>query len=127
MPEYFTRPPRIQPELPSGEQQLPMPPAPQGDRQSLAQLGLPIITILGYVLVSGGRGGSSLLFVLPMALSVMASTFLAFSQMRRTRKVDAEKQAVYTERLTDLRKELIAAHDKQREFYTYNHPDPAST
>src|SRR4051812_33183599 len=122
MPEYFTRPPRIQPELPSGEQQLPTPPTPQGERQSIAQLGLPIITILGYILVSGGRGGSSLLFVLPMALSVVAPTILAFSQIRRMRRLDADKKAVYDKRLTDLRKEMIATHDKQREFYNYNHP-----
>src|SRR5215470_10564121 len=76
MPEYFNRPPRIQPELPEGEFEVPAPPTREGGRQSLVQLALPLITVAGYVLVSGARGGGagSLLFIIPMALSIVVST-----------------------------------------------------
>ncbi len=126
MPEYFTRPPRIQPELPSGEVSIPAPPTLQGDRTSLVQIALPMITVVGYVLVSGGQGGgaSSLLFVLPMAMSIVASTSLAIMNYRRNRRIDAEKQAAYKQRLLQLRRDMIESHDKQRTFYLFNHPDP---
>src|SRR5947207_15053679 len=105
MPEYFTRPPRIQPELPAGEVQIPAPPNLQGDRTSLIQLALPLITVVGYVLVSGAQSGgaSSLLFVLPMAMSIIASTSLAFVNYRRTRRIDGETQAAYAQRLGQMR------------------------
>src|SRR6266496_3961480 len=99
MPEYLTRPPRIQPELPAQDVTIPAPPSVQGDRQSLLQLALPIITIIGYVLISGGRGGSSILFVLPMGLSMVGSTLLALISFRRNRKNEAEAQAEYAQRL----------------------------
>jgi DNA segregation ATPase FtsK/SpoIIIE, S-DNA-T family len=123
MPEYLTRPPRIQPELPAQDVTIPAPPTVQMDRQSLLQLALPIITIIGYILISGGRGGSSILFVLPMGLSMVGSTILALLTFRRNRQNEAQAQAAYAERLMQMRHELIEAHDKQRQFYNFNHPD----
>ncbi len=126
MPEYFTRPPRIQPELPTGEVAIPSPPTVTADRASLMQVALPLITIVGYILVSGGQqgGAASLLFVLPMALSVVASSALAFANFRRNRRLDREKQTAYKHRLMQLRSEMLETHDKQRNFYLFNHPDP---
>ncbi len=124
MPEYINRPPRIQPELPSGEVELPAPPIREGQgAQSLLQVAIPLITIMGYVLVSGGRGGSSILFVLPMALSVIATATIGVLGYLRTLRIDKEKQAMYTQRLVELRRDMVASHDKQRAFYMHNFPD----
>jgi len=127
MPEYINRPPRIQPELPAGEREIPNPPSREGAAANggmmLIQIGLPLISILGYVLVSGGRGGSSILFVLPMALSVMATSAVGILTYLRSIQLDREKQRIYAQRLIELRREMIASHDQQRAFYMHNYPD----
>ncbi|MCE7947414.1 MAG: hypothetical protein DYG88_08305 [Chloroflexi bacterium CFX4] len=126
MPEYINRPPRIQPELPSGEIDIPQPPPLQNTsgQQTLITVAIPLITILGYLVVSGsgGRGGS-VLFVLPMALSVMATSVLAVFTWLRERRLDKERQAAYARRLIEMRRQMIASHDKQRAFYLHNNPD----
>lgn len=69
---FIDRPPRIQPELPFDEIEIPAPPAKdKGGYQQLIQFALPLMTIVGYVLISsmGGAGRSPLLLI-PMALSV---------------------------------------------------------
>jgi len=68
-PVYIDRPPRIQPELPVGEVPIPRPQLPSRQMSGqLLQLGLPLVTILGYAFIAmfGGRQGSSMLLV-PMA------------------------------------------------------------
>jgi S-DNA-T family DNA segregation ATPase FtsK/SpoIIIE len=126
MPEYINRPPRIQPELPSGEIDIPQPPVPANTsaQQMLITVAIPLITILGYVLVSstGGRGGNAL-FVLPMALSVMATSILAVYQWLRERRIDKERREAYARLLIEMRRQMMASHDKQRAFYLHNNPD----
>ena len=78
-PIYIDRPPRIQPELPFDEIEIPSPPEKEeGGYTQLIQVGLPLITIMGYVLIAtlGGSGRSPWLLI-PMALSVVASTVFA--------------------------------------------------
>lgn len=118
------RPPRIQPELPAAEIDIPSPPDQQPDRRAqLIQIGLPLITIIGYVLISsmGGVGRSPLLMV-PMALSVLASAGFAFYNHRRERQLQAARAKAYVARLTDMHRDMQVAHDQQRRFYTYNYP-----
>ncbi len=75
MPEFTNRPPRIQPELPYGEVTIPSPPGSEtSSRQQLIQVALPLITIIGYVIVSASGQGRSLLLLIPMGMSVVAST-----------------------------------------------------
>src|SRR5258705_4539398 len=102
MPEFFNRPPRIQPELPVGEVQIPRPPAPV-QRQSLIQIGVPLITIAGYILVSTSSKSSNPLFVLPMALAVTASTIVALINLRKTNQLEAANKAAYARKLAELR------------------------
>ena len=48
--EYIDRPPRMQPELPSGAVKVPKPPEkPGATLQTLISLILPLITVLGFV------------------------------------------------------------------------------
>ncbi len=126
MPEYMNRPPRIQPELPQTEVNVPRPPnTDQSAAQSLLQVGLPLLTIIGYVIVSSsGSGGRSMALLIPMGLSVVGSVALAvYGLIRATRQAAAAK-ANYLRNLTDLRKEMNAYHDQQRTFYEYRFPDP---
>jgi S-DNA-T family DNA segregation ATPase FtsK/SpoIIIE len=124
-PIYIDRPPRIQPELPSDEVEIPGPPEKEEDaRARLIQVGLPLLTIIGYVLVStlGGRGRSPLLLI-PMALSVVASTgFAIYSYFKENRR-RTEIERAYSERLVELNREMHMYHDMQRRFYGYNYPD----
>ncbi|PJF35714.1 MAG: hypothetical protein CUN49_09110, partial [Candidatus Thermofonsia Clade 1 bacterium] len=126
MPEYISRPPRIQPELPSGEVKIPQPPTPSSTsaQQMLITVAIPLITILGYVLVSGvGGRGANALFILPMALSVIATSVLSVYQFLRERRLDKERREAYARLLVEMRREMLASHDKQRAFYIHNNPD----
>ncbi len=126
MPEYFNRPPRIQPELPTGEIEIPAPPSIEvGGRMALIALLLPFITIIGYILVSSGRGGN-IAFVLPMAITVVATGVIGILTFVSTNREQNAKIAAYHQQLADLRNQMLIAHDKQRNFYRYNSPDPDS-
>jgi DNA segregation ATPase FtsK/SpoIIIE-like protein len=125
MPEFTNRPPRIQPELPYGEVTIPQPPAAEsGGRQQLIQVALPMITIIGYVIASASGQGRSMILLIPMGLSVVASTAVALLSFLRSSRLDAEKKRAYQLRLVELRKEMIASHDIQRGFYLHNYPEP---
>jgi S-DNA-T family DNA segregation ATPase FtsK/SpoIIIE len=125
MPDFASRPPRIQPELPFGEVTVPGPPPSEASgRQQLFQLALPLVTIIGYVFVSAMGQGRSMLLLIPMGLSVIASSGAAIWNLRRNNRIEAEKRAAYMQRLAELRQEMIASHDMQRRFYLYNYPDP---
>ena len=128
-PTPIDRPPRIQPELPIDEVEIPKPPATQDDGQSrLAQIGLPLITIVGYVFVSLlGGGGRNPWLLVPMALSVVASSAFSIYSYRREQQRRAEADQAYADRLIELGKELYQAHDLQRRFYDYNYPDPQAS
>ncbi|MFV9504540.1 MAG: FtsK/SpoIIIE domain-containing protein [Oscillochloridaceae bacterium umkhey_bin13] len=120
------RPPRIQPELPIAQIPLPKPPNPQEDRQArLVQIVLPLITIIGYVLVSSlGASGRNPWLLLPMALSVLASTAFSIYSYRHEQRQRREADQAYADRLVELGKELHQAHGLQRRFYEYNYPSP---
>ena len=125
MPEFTNRPPRIQPELPYGEVTIPQPPASEtSGRQQLIQVALPLITIIGYVIVSASGQGRSMLLLIPMGMSVVASTTVALLAFIRNSRLEAEKKRAYQLRLIELRKEMIASHDIQRGFYLHNYPEP---
>ncbi|WP_129629703.1 FtsK/SpoIIIE domain-containing protein [Candidatus Oscillochloris fontis] len=124
-PKHIDRPPRLQPEIPFGEVPIPKPPesSPE-DRGRLLQIGLPLISIVGYVLVASFGGGRSLGMLIPMALSVVASmTFSVYSFLKERGQRAAALQA-YQERLVELSREMKQAHDQQRRFYSYNYPEP---
>ena len=124
-PIFIDRPPRIQPELPADEIDIPPPPDKEEDSYArLIQVALPLLTIVGYVLIStmGGSGRSPWLMI-PMALSVVASTAFAIYSYRKEKQKRAEIEQAYSDRLVELNKEMNAYHDQQRRFYRYNYPD----
>ena len=124
-PVYIDRPPRIQPELPVGEVPIPRPQLPSRQMSGqLLQLGLPLVTILGYAFIAmfGGRQGSSLLLV-PMALAAFASIGVSLYSYWKERQQWAESERAYAARLSEMYKEMQISHDLQRRFYRYNYPD----
>ncbi len=126
---YIDRPPRIQPELPFDEIEIPSP--PEKDEQGfmqLIQVALPLLTIIGYVLIAtvGGQGRSPLMLI-PMALAVVASTVFSIYTYRKEQQRRAEIEQAYTDRLVELNKEMNQYQDQQRRFYRYNYPDRMTT
>ncbi|MCQ3979067.1 MAG: hypothetical protein DPW09_37065, partial [Anaerolineae bacterium] len=128
-PIYIDRPPRIQPELPFDQIEIPTPPdkEEQGNAR-LLQVGLPLLTIVGYILIGTlGGGGRNPLFILPMALSVLASVGFSIYSYRQEKQRQAEIEKAYSERIIELTKEMNIQHDMQRRFYRYNYPDRLTT
>ncbi len=127
MPEpiYIDRPPRIQPELPIEEIEIPAPPQKEESGYArLIQMSLPMLTIIGYVLIGTlGGGGRNPLFLIPMALSVVASVAFSIYSYRKEKQRQLEIEKGYAERLVELNKEMNNYHDMQRRFYRYNYPD----
>src|SRR5450631_692156 len=127
MPEasYVDRPPRIQPELPTGLIEIPAPPKQDdGKTQPLWQVAVPLVTIVGYVFVSAfGPGSTNISFLIPMALAVVISAAVSVYNSLRARRLLAQKRAAYNQLLIEMRKDMVASHDKQRTFYLYNYPD----
>src|SRR6185436_995224 len=119
--EYVDRPPRIQPELPIGEVPIPNPPeaAKVGDLGLMSIL-MPVITIVGFLFVSGS---GNVLFIIPMGLAMLMSVGATIFGSRNERKAFAAKQKAYAELLAEMRQEMTRSHNVQRLFYQHNFPD----
>ncbi len=125
---YIDRPPRIEPELPSGVTNIPNPPdTEENPGRILAQAFLPMVMILGYIMVSLFGQGRNLFMMIPMLLSVVASVALAFYANNLERKQRTEKETSYKRRISELRRQMESEHEQQRIYYFYNYPDPEKT
>ena len=126
---YIERPPRIQPELPRRDVDIPTPPAiDRSGVGELIQMALPLLTVVGFVMVAVlGSSGASPLMVVPMSLTVLAATGYSFYSFRRERRQREAEHAAYVEQLTAMRRDMVAAHRAQRQFYRYTFPDAAAT
>jgi len=119
--EYIERPPRIQPELPVGKVNLPNPPErSQVAGQSLLDMLIPLITIIGFVFVSGS---GNVAFIIPIGLAMILSVGAALYNARQGRAEQAKKEKAYLELLAEKRQEMTRSHNVQRRFYHYNYPD----
>ena len=119
----INRPPRIQPDLPQSDNEIPPPPETDKGGQQLIQLFLPLITIIAYVLVSATGQGRNIALIIPMGLSVIASSGLGFWTYHKNQRETQRKREAYETRLAELRREMENAHDQQRTFYYYNYPN----
>jgi S-DNA-T family DNA segregation ATPase FtsK/SpoIIIE len=119
------RPPRIQPELPIEEIEIPAPPEkPDQGWSRLVQVGSPLVTIIGYILVGTlGGVGRNPWYILPMALSVVASVAFSVYTYFNDKKKLAEIMRAYDDKLVELSKEMHGYHNMQRRFHEYNYPD----
>ncbi|MGD2145106.1 MAG: FtsK/SpoIIIE domain-containing protein [Anaerolineae bacterium] len=123
---YIERPPRLQPGLPSGEVGIPDPPEEERNpSRPLVQVFMPLVSIVGYVLMSISGNGRNLLIMIPMAISVVVSMGMALHSHYEGRKRRRARQAAYLEGLIELRKEMATQHGIQRRFYRHNYPDPS--
>ncbi|MBV9791149.1 MAG: hypothetical protein JOZ51_23340, partial [Chloroflexi bacterium] len=124
-PIYIDRPPRIQPEIPLGEYEIPRPPEKKEEGFArILQIGLPLVSVLGLLFVSST--GGSWVRIIPMSLSVLASTAYAIYSYRQEQRRLAEIEEGYAERIIELTKEMRNYQDMQRRCYRYNYPDPES-
>lgn len=118
------RPPRIQPELPHGENPIPPPPDQSKARQQpWIQMLLPFVMIVGYLLMSVFGRGRNLLFMLPMGMSMVASVGYAIYARGKAKEDEGVAEAAYLEKLVELRDEMNLSHDMQKRFYRHNYPD----
>ncbi len=125
---YIDRPPRVEPQLPSGVFNIPNPPDVEvkfGDL--LQQAFLPMIMILGYILTSIFGQGRNMLMMIPMMLSVIATVALALYTNTQERKKREAAEAAYKRRIGELRRKMESEHEQQRIYYFYNHPNPEKT
>jgi type VII secretion protein EccCb len=132
MPEkiFIDRPPRIEPQLPSGTFNIPNPPdTKENFGQLLQQAFLPAVMIMGYLLMAmfGGGQGSGLMMMIPMGLSVVATIALAVYTNSRERKQREEAEAAYKRRISELRRKMESEQEQQRIYYFYNYPNPEKT
>jgi DNA segregation ATPase FtsK/SpoIIIE-like protein len=121
-PEYLKRPPRIQPDLPQEEISIPPPPRQDEQSQPLWQALVPLVTIIGYIIVSATGRGSNIAFLIPMALAVVLSSVLAGYNAFRNWQIRIRKRKAYQRRLLTMRREMLEKHEEQRRFYNYNYP-----
>jgi type VII secretion protein EccCb len=122
---FIDRPPRVEPELPSGIYPIPNPPETEDNPgQVLSQAFLPMIMILGYILVSLLGQGRNMLMMVPMLLSVVGSVALAVYTYQQDKKKREEQAAAYRRRISELRRKMESEHEQQRIYYFYNYPEP---
>lgn len=125
---YIDRPPRIEPELPSGVYTIPNPPDTEIDVGRLLQEAfLPMIMIMGYFLASIFGQGRNMLMMVPMLLSIVGAVALSIYTHLQERKQLEEAKAAYNRRISELRRKMESEHEQQRIYYFYNYPDPEKT
>jgi S-DNA-T family DNA segregation ATPase FtsK/SpoIIIE len=118
--EYIDRPPRIQPDLPVDEIEIPPPPDKPNTAQDIATMLLPMISIVGFALVSGSRNP---VMMIPMGLVMVATIINAIVQTRKRKKEYEDLKRAYEESLAEMRQEMTRSHNAQRIFYHHNYPD----
>ncbi len=125
---YIDRPPRIEPELPSGVNEIPAPPDTEMKiGQVLQQAFLPMVMIVGYIITSLFGQGRNMMMMIPMLLSVIASVTLAFYTNSQEKKQREAAESAYKRRISELRRKMESEHEQQRIYYFYNYPDPDKT
>jgi len=126
--QYIDRPPRIEPQLPAGVFNIPNPPdTEQNFGELLQQAFLPMIMIFGYLLASIFGQGRSMLMMIPMLLSVVATVALAIYTNSQEKKKREAAEAAYKRRIGELRRKMESEHEQQKIYYFYNYPDPEKT
>lgn len=126
---FIDYPPRIEPQLPSGEFTIPNPPDTKRDFSKIMQQALlPMMMILGYVIVSiMNKGSNNIAMMIPMLLSVFATLALAFYTNSKERKQREEAAEAYVRRISELRRKMESEHEQQRIYYFTNYPNPDKT
>ena len=122
---YIDRPPRIEPELPSGIREIPSPPDLDINPNAImAQAFLPMIMIFGYVIVSMFGQARSMFMMIPMMLSVVASVALALYTNREDKKRLENLRETYQRRISEMRRQMESEHEQQKIYYYFNYPNP---
>src|SRR5574341_1471085 len=118
--EYIDRPPRIQPELPFAEHDIPQAPENPQAGQNLLQMLLPMLSMFGFIFLAGA---GNIAMAIPMGLVMILS--VGGSMMGGLFGGDFKKKKnAYEELLATMRQDMERSHNVQRIHYRHNYPDP---
>jgi S-DNA-T family DNA segregation ATPase FtsK/SpoIIIE len=129
----FQRAPRLFPELPSGELEIPAPPAvPTKPSTPLAQVVLPAVLAVGMLVATlyfAGQTSQSSQGMMAMSfgftvLSSLVSVFNYISQGRGYQKAMREREERYRALLASKQEQLVAMSQQQRNGICQMNPDP---
>ena len=124
---FIERPPRIQPELPSGEIEIPALAPGKGKIQPFWQLLLPALGILGYLFISLLGGSNRIFFIIPIGLGIGVTIVMGRHNSEKARKEREARRDAYRETLGELRRDMLQKHDMQRRFFLHNYPSVKQT
>jgi S-DNA-T family DNA segregation ATPase FtsK/SpoIIIE len=131
-PPIFQRAPRLLPEMPTGEVEIPPPPpAPTAPSVGLFSILLPAVFSVGAVLavLLTVQGSGSLLLTLVsfgfMGVTSLTSLGSYWGQRRGYRRAMRERERQYRAMLADHRQTLTKQRDQQVGAMMQSHPEPA--
>lgn len=124
----FRRQPRILPDLPSGEVEIPQPPAGQEkpDISWFSLLAPPAVMLSVTVLIA--IRFQSVFVAVSIAMTVitmLVSLSQASAQIRKFHKKRKERERIYWQFIADTRSELRMASEQQRKAMLEMNPDPS--
>lgn len=132
-PPFFQRAPRLYPEIPSGEIEIPAPPpAPTPASMSIFSILLPVVAtllgfgVMGYFSISGNNQFWLYIgFSLPMMMATYLVSFYSYySQKKIYRRAVSSREEMYRNLLDTRRRELEQLREQQKTALLRVHPDP---
>jgi S-DNA-T family DNA segregation ATPase FtsK/SpoIIIE len=126
----FNRAPRVRPPLPSGEIEIPTPPAmPQAPSTSWWSILLPILGIgifMGITITANENTNPALMLGSgAMMLASVGASLVNHLQQRKKYQMDLnERRSAYNQAIKKVKKELVDAHQAQKDALLRMDPDP---
>ena len=122
-----------EPELPEGELVLQPPPelAPHEGISGALMMALPMLGSVGSIVfvaaAGGGSGGQNFIAAGMFLVATLGFVFVNVDRQRKQRTTQvAGQRREYLQYLQTVRTQVRAAADQQRNYLTWNHPDPSA-
>lgn len=126
--QYLNLPPRLQPNLPQGELEIPLPPDETSSyQQTPLELLLPLVMVGGYIVMAISGQGRSLFLIIPMGLAMVLSVYVSLRRVEQAKEELKQRKQAYQEQLSEIRETINEQHEQQRGFYNYNYPSVTMT
>ena len=122
-----------EPELPEGELVLQPPPelAPHEGISGALMMALPMLGSVGSIVfvaaAGGGSGGQNFIAAGMFLVATLGFVFVNVDRQRKQRGTQvAGQRREYLQYLSTVRRQVRQAADQQREYLTWNHPEPSA-